>query len=181
MSELMGQPEGEQLGIQSETLRVRIGDGREVLETGEGDPLSIDHEFAGVCCPDADHENNVYIDVLLKEAAAALLSRSGERDHVGSLEHLFEIGSICQRSRPDDVDEMGTFGIDDVILPVRLEETAVGFEVAMIGGDAVGATEYGEKIWQQVDQHSTGKPPAGKPREAHQRRGRRIAGASDAV
>src|SRR5437764_2270915 len=36
----------------------------------------------------------------------------------------------------------------------------MGFEVAMIGGDAVGAIEYGEEIWQQVDQHSTGKPPA---------------------
>jgi hypothetical protein len=36
----------------------------------------------------------------------------------------------------------------------------VGFEVAMISGDAVGAIEYGEEIRQQVDQHSTGKPPA---------------------
>jgi hypothetical protein len=52
----------------------------------------------------------------------------------------------------------------------------------MIRGDPVGAIEYGKEIWQQVDQHSTGKPPAaGEPREAHQRRERRMSGASDAV
>jgi hypothetical protein len=36
----------------------------------------------------------------------------------------------------------------------------VGFEVAMISGDAVGAIEYGEEIRQQVDQHSSRKLPA---------------------
>jgi hypothetical protein len=36
----------------------------------------------------------------------------------------------------------------------------VGFEVTVIGGDAVGAIEYGEEIGQQVDQHSTGESPA---------------------
>jgi hypothetical protein len=38
----------------------------------------------------------------------------------------------------------------------------VGLEVALISGDAVGAIEYSKKIWQQVDQHSTGKRPAGR-------------------
>ena len=41
-------------------------------------------------------------------------------------------------------------------MPVRFKETAMSFEVALVGGDAVGAIEYGEKVWQQVDQHSTG-------------------------
>jgi hypothetical protein len=54
------------------------------------------------------------------------------------------------------------------------------FEVALVGGDAIGALQYGEKIRQQVDQHSTGKRPAGGRREAHQRRERRTAGALDA-
>jgi hypothetical protein len=36
----------------------------------------------------------------------------------------------------------------------------VGVVVALVGGDAVGAIENGEEIWQQVDQHSTGKRPA---------------------
>jgi hypothetical protein len=42
----------------------------------------------------------------------------------------------------------------------------VGFEVALVGGDAIGAIEYSEKIRQQVDQHSTGKRPAGKPAQS---------------
>jgi hypothetical protein len=33
----------------------------------------------------------------------------------------------------------------------------MSFEVAVIGGDAVGAIEYSEEIGQQVDQHSTGR------------------------
>ena len=31
-------------------------------------------------------------------------------------------------------------------MPVRFEETSVSFEVAMVGGDAISAIEYSEKI-----------------------------------
>ena len=51
---------------------------------------------------------------------------------------------------------MRAFRIDNVVLPVRLEKSAVGLEVTLVGGDAVGAIENSEEIWQQVDQHSTG-------------------------
>jgi hypothetical protein len=56
----------------------------------------------------------------------------------------------------------------------------MSFEVALVGGDAISAIEYGEEIRQQVDQHSTGKRPARGQRGAHQRRERRTAGALDA-
>src|ERR1700737_5267159 len=55
---------------------------------------------------------------------------------------------------------MRTLWIYDVILPVGREDSSVSVEVALIGGDTVGAIEYGKKIRQQVDQHSTGKRPA---------------------
>jgi hypothetical protein len=51
---------------------------------------------------------------------------------------------------------MRTVRIDDVVVPVGFEKTAVGVEVALVGGDAVGAIENGKEIRQQVDQHSTG-------------------------
>jgi hypothetical protein len=31
-------------------------------------------------------------------------------------------------------------------MPVRLKEASVGFEVAMVGGDAISAIEYSEEI-----------------------------------
>ena len=52
---------------------------------------------------------------------------------------------------------MRTLGVDDVVVPVRLEDLAVGVEVALVGGEAVGAIENGKKIGQQIDQHSTGR------------------------
>jgi hypothetical protein len=32
----------------------------------------------------------------------------------------------------------------------------MGGEVTLVGGEAVGAIDNGKKIWQQIDQHSTG-------------------------
>jgi hypothetical protein len=54
------------------------------------------------------------------------------------------------------------FWIDDVVLPVGLENPSVIVEVALVGGEAVGALENGEKIREQVDQHSTGRGRAAR-------------------
>ena len=147
----------------------------------EGDPRPIHHQLAGVCCTNADHQHDVYVSVLFEQSPTPLLGRAREGDDVGALEHVTQVRSIGQRSGANDVTEVGPVGIDDVVVPVGLEDSAVDFEVALVGGDAIGAIEYSEKIRQQVDQHSTGKRPAGDQRRTHQRRGRRIAGATDAV
>ena len=82
-----------------------------------------------------------------------LLGVAGEGHDVGALEHRAEITSLRVHRGADDVLEMGSVGIDDVVMPVRLEEAAVGGEVALVGGGAVGAVENSKKIGQQVDQH----------------------------
>src|SRR5687767_8812147 len=66
VSELMGQPERNQLWIETKPLGVRVGDGREVLKTREGDPRPVHHELAGIRRADADHEYDVYIGVLFE-------------------------------------------------------------------------------------------------------------------
>jgi hypothetical protein len=43
---------------------------------------------------------------------------------------------------------MGTSGIQDVVMPVSFQETAVIFEVAEIGGDTVGTVVNCEKVRQ---------------------------------
>src|SRR5204862_3459135 len=103
---------------------------------------------------------------LLGKAPTRLSGGPSECDDVHPLEHLSQIGAISQRRRPDDVTEVRAVGIDDVVLPVGLEDAAVGFEVTLVGGDAISAIEYGEKVRQQVDQHSTGKATCGKPAQS---------------
>jgi len=64
----MGQPERQQLRIEAESLRIGIRNRGEMLETRERDPLSIDHQLAGVCSADADHEHDLHVDILLVHA-----------------------------------------------------------------------------------------------------------------
>ena len=156
----MREPEGQQLRVEAEALGIRVRDGGEVLEAGEGSAATIHDQLAGVRCADADHEHDIHVDILFQQLGAPLFGAAGERDDVGALEHLLEVGAIGQRRGADDVPEVGAVGIDDVVVPVGLEETAVSGVVALVGGDAVGAVENGEEIGQQVDQHSTGKRPA---------------------
>ena len=75
-----------------------------------------------------------------------LCGRAGERHDVGPLEHGAQVRTIGKRGELHDVTKVGTVGIEDVVVPVRLEETSVGFEVAMVGGDAISAIEYSKKI-----------------------------------
>src|SRR5476651_1220250 len=160
MRELMCKPERKQLGVKAEALSVGISNGGKVLETSECDPTTVDDQLASVCRTDTHHEHDVDVDVLLEEQCAALFRGACQRDDVRTLEHLAEIGAVRERGAPYDVGEMRAFGVNDVVVPVRLEKMAVGFVVSLVCGDAVGAIENGEKIRQQVDQHSTGKRPA---------------------
>ncbi len=177
----MGQPKRNQLRIETKPLGVGVVNGREVLETREGDSRPVHHQLASVCSTDADHKHDLYVSILLEQPSAPLFSGSRKCDNVSPLEHVPQVGAIGQRRGANDVTEVRAVGVNDVIVPVGLEDSAVGFVVALVGGDAIRAIKYSEKIRQQVDQHSTGKRPAGNQRRAHQRRGRRIAGATDAV
>src|SRR5262247_2386321 len=125
MSELMGEPERQQLGIKAEPLSIRVCDGGEMLQARERNPLPIDYQLAGVRSSHADHEHDLHVDILLEKSAALLLGRSGERDHIGPLEHLLQIGAIGESRCPNDVAEVRPLGVDDVVLPVRLEETTM--------------------------------------------------------
>jgi hypothetical protein len=41
---------------------------------------------------------------------------------------------------------MWTIRVEDVVMPVSLEEASMRFEVAMVGGDAISAIEYRKKV-----------------------------------
>jgi len=43
-------------------------------------------------------------------------------------------------------------------MPVRVEERAVGVEVAEVGGSAIRAVEYRKKVWEKIDEHQQPRP-----------------------
>ncbi|MDQ2668382.1 MAG: hypothetical protein M3Z05_20660 [Gemmatimonadota bacterium] len=180
MRELVRKPKGKQLRVKPESLRVSICDRREVLETCKRYPAPGNYELPSIRGAHADHEHNVNIHVLIKQPRALLFGRAGQRDHVSAFEHLPKIGAIREGGRAHDISEVGTIAVDNVILPVRLENSAVGLKVALVGGDSVGAIENGEKIWQQVDQHSAGSDLREAVRNPSHVREHPVAGALDA-
>jgi hypothetical protein len=63
------------------------------------------------------------------------------------LEHRPQIRAWRVDRGARDVREVRTIRIDDVVLPVRLEDLAMCGELALVGGEAIGAIENSEKIW----------------------------------
>jgi hypothetical protein len=51
---------------------------------------------------------------------------------------------------------MRTFRVDDVVVPVCLQQSPVGGVVSLVGGYPVGALQDCEEIGQQVDEHVPG-------------------------
>jgi hypothetical protein len=131
-----------------------------MLKAHEAHASPIEHELTGIGSTDADHHDDVDIDVLVEEARCLLLRSPGERHHIRSLEHVLEVRAISEGSRTNYVGKVWPFRIHDVVVPIWLEETTMGLKVAMVGGDAIGVIEDCEKIRQQVDQHSGRKLPA---------------------
>ncbi len=48
--------------------------------------------------------------------------------------------------------------VENVVVPVGFEKGAVAVVVALVGGDPVGAVEYGKEIRKQIDEHQQEGP-----------------------
>jgi hypothetical protein len=110
MSELMGQPKRNQLRIETKPLGVRVVDGREVLETREGDPRPVHHQLASVGSTDANHEYNLHVGILLEQAPHRCSVDLASATTVRPLEHVPQIGAIGQRRRRTTSPKCGPSG-----------------------------------------------------------------------
>ena len=153
MRVLVREPQRHELGIETETVGLLIRDAGEVLEADERDSATADHELAGVCRTDADHEHDIDVDVGRQDRRATLLGIARESNDIAAFQHPAQIAAIGVDRRVYNILKMRAVRIDDVIRPVRLEEAAVRGEVAFVGGGSVGASENGKEIRQQIDQH----------------------------
>ena len=153
MRELMGQPERNELRVETEALSLLICDAGEVLEAHERNPSSADYELAGVRGTDADHQHHVDIDVRGQQDGAALLSIARKGKNVDAVQHSSQIAVIGVYRGVYNILKMWPVGIDDVVIPVSFEQATVRGEVAFVGGGSVGAFENGKEIRYEVDQH----------------------------
>jgi hypothetical protein len=117
-----------------------------MLEAHERRASSVNDELPSVCCADADHEYDVDVHVVVEECATLCFGRSGERNDVRPLEHGAEVRTIRERSELYYVSKVGAVGVENVIVPVRFQETPMSFEIAVVGSDAISAIEYSKKI-----------------------------------
>ena len=108
-----------------------------MFEANEGDSASVYDQLARVGGPDADHEHDVDIRIEVEQVVAAAFSLARQRDHVDPLDHRAEIDARRVYGGFDDLVEVRTGRIDYVIVPVRLENRSVGFEVAEIRGGGI--------------------------------------------
>jgi hypothetical protein len=87
----VGEPERQELRVEAKALGLRIGDGREVLETRKGGCAPVDHQLAGIRGADTHHEHDVDVHVLLEQLGALVFGNARERDDIGPSEHLAKV------------------------------------------------------------------------------------------
>ena len=147
------QPERDQLWLEAKGTGIRIGLAGKMLECDEGHSAAADHEFSGIGGADADHQNNIGVDIGVQHSATFGLGQSREGHDIDACEHGAEVIAIGVRSSANDFLEVRSLWIEDVVGPVRVKDSAMRFEVAHICGDAICAVDDSEKIGEQVDQH----------------------------
>src|ERR1700694_922866 len=148
VSNLMCQPEGNQLRIEPQSLRFGIRDARKVLEADESDALAVDNQLSGVGGADPDHQHHIDIDIDVQQGPALLFRISGKRDDIDSLQHRSKIYPARKCGRANDFQKMRTCWVKDVVVPVGFQKAAMIFEVAEIGGDTVGTVVNCEEVRQ---------------------------------
>ena len=153
MCHLVRQPERNYFRLESERTGVGIGLTGEVLQGDERHAAAVNDEFASVGRSDANHENDIRIDVGFEDAAALALGESSKGDHIDACEHRAEVIAVGVRGGANYFLEVRSLGVQDVVCPVRLENSAVRFEVAQVSSDAISAVYDSKEIWKQVDQH----------------------------
>jgi uncharacterized protein (DUF2225 family) len=151
--DLVCKPEWNKLWLEAERTRIGVGLAGKMFEGDERHSAATDYKLAGICGSNADHENDVGIDICVEDTTALGLSQACERDDIDTREHGAEVIAVGVGGGANHFLEVGTFGIKYVIGPVGFQYSAVRFEISQVCGDAIGAVDYSKKIWEQVDQH----------------------------
>lgn len=105
--DFMCQPERDQFRIETETLRVGIGDAREVFKAHKGHTAAFDDELSCIGGADTDHEDNIVGDIDIEQRANLVFGRAGQRDNIRGGQQRMQITAIGDRGGTYDVFEMG--------------------------------------------------------------------------
>jgi len=149
----MREPHRQELGVESEAVGGGVRDAREVLEADEGRGAPVDDEFAGIRGADPDHQDDVDGDVEFEGLDAGGLGARGEGGDIEAGEEIVEITTIGAHGVPHHFVEVRPCGLDDVVVPIRAKEPAVGLEVAVVPGDGISTRDGVEELGYEIDQH----------------------------
>ena len=128
----MCEPHRKELWIESETTTSGICNAREVLEADEGDTSPIHDQFTGIRSANTDHQYYVNVRVDLEQLGAPCFCCPSQFNDINPLKHRAEIGAIGSYCFANDVFELWTDRLDDVVVPVGFEEIAMRREVTVI-------------------------------------------------
>src|SRR5687767_15834535 len=87
MRDFVREPEGDELGVESQPVGLGVCNAGEVLEADEGNPPSVDYQLACIRRPDTDHKDDIDIGIDVEESPTLFFGISGERNDVHSFEH----------------------------------------------------------------------------------------------
>ena len=130
----MRQPERHELRIKAEPLCFLVCHTCEMLQANERDTPTFHHELTRIGGADADHQHHIDIDVSSQQSSTTLLGVTRERENVSAFKHRTEITAIRVYRCVYNILKMWPFWIDDVVVPVRLEQAMVRGEVMFVGG-----------------------------------------------
>ena len=120
MGDFMCQPERNQLGVEAEPLCVGVLGARKMLKADESNAAVLRYELASICGTDADHEYDVNVGIGAEELRTLCLRVTGKRCDICSLQHGSQVGPVGLHRRSNHIDEVRSFRIENVIVPVRI-------------------------------------------------------------
>jgi hypothetical protein len=106
MRVFVGEPERNQLRIETEAFGLLVGHASKVLQANERNTLSFYDKLSGIRRTDSDHKDYINVGVTLEESPTLLFSVSGKRDYIDSLQHSAEIYATCKCCGSNDFQKM---------------------------------------------------------------------------
>jgi hypothetical protein len=151
--DLVGDPQGYQLGLEPQSERLVVGLAREMLETHEGDPATAHHQLARVGAPHTHHEVHVELPVDLEDLLTPLHRFLCHGNHVVALQQHAQVPAVGGQRSLDDLLGVWAVEVEDVVVPVGGEDGEVFSQIATIRLQGVRCVERGEEFRNEVDQH----------------------------
>jgi hypothetical protein len=154
MRQFVGHPHGDEISRKPHAIGLRVHPPGEMFQADEGDAAATHHQLSGIGAPQPDHEVRVgwiiHPDQLLCPCDRVL----GELDDVGRRRQRIQVATVRLEGGGYDLFDVGSFGIENVVTPVGVEDEPVSVAILAIRCLPIGGFENRQKIRKEIDQHA---------------------------